>query len=84
MTLPETGMQTPARCPALLIAAPASGQGKTTVTAALARLMSPKRSITSSRLSMVSITLVMKLLRRTSPAQRADYFRAQVLAPNKV
>lgn len=25
-------------CPALLIAAPASGQGKTTVTAALARL----------------------------------------------
>jgi len=27
-----------ARCPALLIAAPASGQGKTTVTAALARL----------------------------------------------
>ena len=26
-----------ARCPALLIAAPASGQGKTTVTAALAR-----------------------------------------------
>ena len=26
------------RCPALLIAAPASGQGKTTVTAALARL----------------------------------------------
>ncbi len=33
-------MTTPpsARCPALLIAAPASGQGKTTVTAALARL----------------------------------------------
>ena len=29
---------TQARCPALLIAAPASGQGKTTVTAALARL----------------------------------------------
>jgi len=29
---------TAARCPALLIAAPASGQGKTTVTAALARL----------------------------------------------
>lgn len=29
----------PARCPALLIAAPASGQGKTTVTAALARLL---------------------------------------------
>ncbi|MCB8890224.1 cobyrinate a,c-diamide synthase [Vreelandella malpeensis] len=28
----------PARCPALFIAAPASGQGKTTVTAALARL----------------------------------------------
>ena len=26
------------QCPALLIAAPASGQGKTTVTAALARL----------------------------------------------
>ena len=31
-------MNTPARCPAILIAAPASGQGKTTVTAALARL----------------------------------------------
>ena len=30
-------MVTPARCPAILIAAPASGQGKTTVTAALAR-----------------------------------------------
>jgi cobyrinic acid a,c-diamide synthase len=30
---------TPARCPALLIAAPASAQGKTTVTAALARLL---------------------------------------------
>ncbi len=30
--------QAPARCVALLIAAPASGQGKTTVTAALARL----------------------------------------------
>lgn len=29
---------TPRQCPALLIAAPASGQGKTTVTAALARL----------------------------------------------
>jgi cobyrinic acid a,c-diamide synthase len=29
---------TPARCPALLITAPASGQGKTTLTAALARL----------------------------------------------
>lgn len=29
---------TPARCPALVIAAPASGQGKTTVAAALARL----------------------------------------------
>ena len=28
----------PARCPAILIAAPASGQGKTTVTVALARL----------------------------------------------
>ena len=27
-----------ARCPALLITAPASGQGKTTLTAALARL----------------------------------------------
>ncbi|MEH6367626.1 MAG: hypothetical protein V7764_15275, partial [Pseudomonas marincola] len=26
------------KCPALLVAAPASGQGKTTVTAALARL----------------------------------------------
>ena len=33
-------MSTPARCPAILIAAPASGQGKTTVTAALARLHS--------------------------------------------
>ena len=32
----------PARCPALLIAAPASGQGKTTVTAALARLYTRK------------------------------------------
>ncbi|WP_137894787.1 cobyrinate a,c-diamide synthase [Ramlibacter sp. 2FC] len=31
-------MSTAARCPAVLIAAPASGQGKTTVTAALARL----------------------------------------------
>ena len=31
-----------ARCPALLIAAPASGQGKTTVTAALARLYTRK------------------------------------------
>lgn len=30
------------RCPALLVAAPASGQGKTTVTAALARLYSRK------------------------------------------
>src|SRR5262245_16941007 len=28
----------PPRCPALFVAAPASGQGKTTVTAALARL----------------------------------------------
>ncbi|MEG1771403.1 MAG: cobyrinic acid a,c-diamide synthase, partial [Comamonas sp.] len=28
----------PIRCPALLITAPASGQGKTTLTAALARL----------------------------------------------
>ena len=35
MTLPTIAA---ARCPALLIAAPASGQGKTTVTAALARL----------------------------------------------
>lgn len=35
MTLASTAA---ARCPALLIAAPASGQGKTTVTAALARL----------------------------------------------
>ena len=35
MTLATTAA---ARCPALLIAAPASGQGKTTVTAALARL----------------------------------------------
>ncbi len=32
------GTVTAARCPALFIAAPASGQGKTTVTAALARL----------------------------------------------
>ena len=31
-------MQAPARCPAILIAAPASGQGKTTVACALARL----------------------------------------------
>jgi cobyrinic acid a,c-diamide synthase len=31
-------MNEPSRCPAILIAAPASGQGKTTVTAALARL----------------------------------------------
>lgn len=31
-------MSTPARCAALLVAAPASGQGKTTVVAALARL----------------------------------------------
>ncbi|MFN4004588.1 MAG: cobyrinate a,c-diamide synthase [Hylemonella sp.] len=31
-------MSEPARCPAILVAAPASGQGKTTVTAALARL----------------------------------------------
>ena len=31
-------MASSASCPALLIAAPASGQGKTTVTAALARL----------------------------------------------
>ena len=31
-------MTTPRHCPAVLIAAPASGQGKTTVTAALARL----------------------------------------------
>ena len=30
-------------CPALLIAAPASGQGKTTVTAALARLHAQAR-----------------------------------------
>ena len=29
--------RTPRSCPALLISAPASGQGKTTVTAALAR-----------------------------------------------
>ena len=33
-----SGTQTEANCPALFIAAPASGQGKTTVTAALARL----------------------------------------------
>lgn len=33
-----TFMQTTATCPAILIAAPASGQGKTTVTSALARL----------------------------------------------
>ena len=31
-------MNQPRHCPAVLIAAPASGQGKTTVTAALARL----------------------------------------------
>lgn len=31
-------MNSPRQCPAVLIAAPASGQGKTTVTAALARL----------------------------------------------
>ncbi|NUN60885.1 MAG: cobyrinic acid a,c-diamide synthase, partial [Burkholderiaceae bacterium] len=31
-------MASPASCPALLVAAPASGQGKTTVTSALARL----------------------------------------------
>lgn len=31
-------MNAPRRCPALLVSAPASGQGKTTVTAALARL----------------------------------------------
>lgn len=31
-------MNSPRRCPAVLVAAPASGQGKTTVTAALARL----------------------------------------------
>ena len=37
MTL-RTSAVAAARCPALLIAAPASGQGKTTVTAALARL----------------------------------------------
>jgi cobyrinic acid a,c-diamide synthase len=34
----KVAMSASARCPALLIAAPASGQGKTTVTAALARL----------------------------------------------
>ena len=39
MTLPTTAA---ARSPALLIAAPASGQGKTTVTAALARLYTRK------------------------------------------
>jgi cobyrinic acid a,c-diamide synthase len=33
-----TASAAPARCPALLITAPASGQGKTTLTAALARL----------------------------------------------
>ena len=31
--------QNPATCPALFLAAPASGQGKTTITAALARLL---------------------------------------------
>ena len=36
-------MVQPARSPAILIAAPASGQGKTTVTAALARLPQVKR-----------------------------------------
>lgn len=35
---PAAPLRAAARCPALLIAAPASGQGKTTVTAALARL----------------------------------------------
>lgn len=34
----DTHALTPTRCPALLITAPASGQGKTTLTAALARL----------------------------------------------
>lgn len=34
----EKVMGEPARCPAVLVAAPASGQGKTTVTCALARL----------------------------------------------
>ncbi|UCJ19155.1 cobyrinate a,c-diamide synthase [Pseudomonas sp. MM211] len=34
----DAGERAPRHCPALLIAAPASGQGKTTVTAALARL----------------------------------------------
>lgn len=36
-TSPESRLPSPARCPALLISAPASGQGKTSVTAALAR-----------------------------------------------
>lgn len=35
---PSGGLPTVRHCPALLVAAPASGQGKTTVTAALARL----------------------------------------------
>lgn len=39
MTRPDHTMTTaPARCPALFISAPASNQGKTTITAALARL----------------------------------------------
>ena len=38
MTEPELSSAAAARCVALLVAAPASGQGKTTVTAALARL----------------------------------------------
>lgn len=40
MGIPEAGARlnrSPRQCPALLISAPASGQGKTTVTAALAR-----------------------------------------------
>jgi len=36
--MPETVDPGAASCPALFVAAPASGQGKTTVTAALARL----------------------------------------------
>lgn len=36
--LPATGVASSLRCPAILVSAPASGQGKTTVTSALARL----------------------------------------------
>jgi hypothetical protein len=38
MSRSQAGQSGPAQCPALLVAAPASGQGKTTVSAGLARL----------------------------------------------